>query len=139
MSTTVTYKGDTLTTVNNNTKTLKTAGKYMEDDIVLVDTAAEGSQENNPIRFFDYDGTIVASYTEVPESLPPNPTHEGLTAQGWNWTLEDIATQFESTGACDVGQMYITDDGKTRIYITVSDQTKSFWFGLAPNGTLSID
>lgn len=139
MSATVTYKGNTLTTVNNNTKTLKTAGKYMEDDIVLVDTTAEESQENNPIRFFDYDGTIVASYTEVPESLPLNPTHEGLTAQGWNWTLEDIATQFESTGACDIGQMYVTDDGKTRIYITVSDQTKSFWLGFSLNGTVSID
>ena len=30
MSTTVTYKGNTLTTANNQTRTLKTAGKYME-------------------------------------------------------------------------------------------------------------
>lgn len=37
MSTTVTYKGNTLTTVNNSTKVLKTIGKYMEDDITLVD------------------------------------------------------------------------------------------------------
>lgn len=37
MSTTVTYKGNTLTTVNNNTKTLKTAGKYMEGDVLLTD------------------------------------------------------------------------------------------------------
>lgn len=37
MSTTVTYKGSTLTTVSNNTKVLKTAGKYMEDDVVLID------------------------------------------------------------------------------------------------------
>lgn len=37
MSTTVTYKDNTLTTVNNNTKTLKTAGKYMEGDVTLVD------------------------------------------------------------------------------------------------------
>ena len=35
--------------------------------------------------------------------------------------------------------MYTTSDGKTRIYVTVSDVTKSFWLGLAPNGTLSID
>ena len=37
MSTTVTYKGSTLTTVNNQTRTLKTAGKYMEGDVVLTD------------------------------------------------------------------------------------------------------
>ena len=39
MSTTVTYKGSTLTTVSNNTKTLKTAGKYMEGDVVLTDVS----------------------------------------------------------------------------------------------------
>lgn len=38
MSTTVTYKGSTLTTVNNQTRTLKTAGKYLEDDLTLVDS-----------------------------------------------------------------------------------------------------
>lgn len=40
MSTTVTYKGSTLTTADNNTKTLKTAGKYLEDDITLVDVSS---------------------------------------------------------------------------------------------------
>ena len=40
MSTTVTYKGNTLATVSNNTKTLKTAGKYMEGDVTLTDTSS---------------------------------------------------------------------------------------------------
>ena len=40
MSTTVKYKGNTLTTVSNATKTLKTAGKYMEDDVQLTDTTS---------------------------------------------------------------------------------------------------
>lgn len=39
MSTTVTYKGNTLTTVTNQTRTLKTAGKYMEADVVLTDVS----------------------------------------------------------------------------------------------------
>lgn len=43
MSTTVTYKGNTIATVNNNTKTLKTAGKYMEDDVTLVDVSSGAS------------------------------------------------------------------------------------------------
>lgn len=42
MSTTVKYKGNTLTTVLSNTKTLKTAGKYMEDDVILVDDTVDG-------------------------------------------------------------------------------------------------
>ena len=37
MATTITYKGETLTTVTNQTKTLKTAGKYMEDDVTITD------------------------------------------------------------------------------------------------------
>lgn len=39
MSTTVTYKGNTIATVENGTKTLLTAGKYCEDDITLVDAS----------------------------------------------------------------------------------------------------
>ena len=38
MSTTVTYKGETLTTVTNGTKVLLTSGKYMEDDVTIIST-----------------------------------------------------------------------------------------------------
>lgn len=37
MATTVTYKGETLTTVRNTTKTLKTGGKWVEGDIGITD------------------------------------------------------------------------------------------------------
>ncbi len=47
MSTTVTYKGSTLTTVNNQTRTLKTAGKYMEGDVVLTDVSIDAIDGNN--------------------------------------------------------------------------------------------
>lgn len=43
MSTTVTYKGNTLTTVNNQTRTLNTSGKWMEGDITLVDVTGSGN------------------------------------------------------------------------------------------------
>lgn len=39
MSTTVSYKGSTIATVNNNTKTLTTAGKYLEADVILTDSS----------------------------------------------------------------------------------------------------
>ena len=42
MSTTVTYKGQTLTTVDNQTRTLLTAGKYCEDDFTLTDVSGSG-------------------------------------------------------------------------------------------------
>ena len=47
MSTTVSYKGSTLTTVNNATKKLNTSGKYLEDDITLVDVTQGGTTINN--------------------------------------------------------------------------------------------
>ena len=37
MSTTITYKGNALTTVNNETKKLRTAGTWLEDDIFVTD------------------------------------------------------------------------------------------------------
>ena len=43
MSTTVSYKGETIATVNNNTKVLETEGTWLEDDITLVDVTGGGS------------------------------------------------------------------------------------------------
>lgn len=45
MATTVTYKGQTLTTVENQTKTLQTAGKWCEDDFTLTDVTQGGAGE----------------------------------------------------------------------------------------------
>ena len=38
MSSTITYKGNTLVTVSDQTKTLKTSGKYLEDDLTVADS-----------------------------------------------------------------------------------------------------
>lgn len=42
MATTVSYKGSTIATVENNTKTLKTSGKYCEGDFILTDVSGGG-------------------------------------------------------------------------------------------------
>ena len=42
MTTTVSYKGNTIATVDNNTKTLTTQGKYLEADVVLTDVSGSG-------------------------------------------------------------------------------------------------
>lgn len=59
MSTTVTYKGSTLTTVNNSTRTLKTAGKYMEGDVILTDVSESGGVEIN-----NQDKTVTPSESQ---------------------------------------------------------------------------
>lgn len=95
------------------------------------------------VNFYDYDGTILYSYTasefaELTE-MPANSIHDGLTSQGWNWSLADAKAQVTAIGVCDIGQMYITDDGKTRLYCHFEDAVKHFYFGLGVNGTLLID
>ena len=42
MSTTVTYKGTTITTAENQTRTLATSGKWLEADIVITDVTQGG-------------------------------------------------------------------------------------------------
>lgn len=77
------------------------------------------------INFYDYDGTIVAAWTleelAAATALPDNPEHDGLISQGWNWTLEELKA---TNRAMDVGQMYITDDGKTRLYIKFTNSDR---------------
>ena len=73
------------------------------------------------VNFYDYDGALVASYTlaeaQALTALPDGPTHDGLVFQGWNWSLEKINAL---TRPMNVGAMYITDDGKTRLHIRIA-------------------
>ena len=97
------------------------------------------------INFIDYDGTILHSYTSAEwtsvAALPSNPSHAGLIAQGWNWTKAQIDAQLTAIPDGDiwVGQMYITDDGKTRIYIHLEESRLHPYLGICPNGTVVVD
>lgn len=187
MSTTITYKGSTITTVDNETKKLDTAGTWLEDDITVTDNGGGGtvivvdtpdshggtigtitaqnvvrlqgaktvtptgsSQTITPntgydgfesviveaigggredltgpkdVDLIDYDGRLLYSYTAQEflalDELPANPVNPGLIAQGWNWTLSDAKEVVAKYGAQVIGQNYTTDDGKTRLYITI--------------------
>lgn len=92
------------------------------------------------ITFYDYDGTIVTSWTlaelAAKTTLPDYPSHEGLICQGWNWSLADLKT---TNRKMNVGAMYITDDGKTRIYIRLEEGRTSPMLGVCPNGTVTVD
>lgn len=104
-----------------------------------------GSVSESALNFFDTDGNIVESYSKAEalalESLPENPTKTGLVPQGWNWTLADIKDYYTSCpdGIINVGQMYTTDDGKTRIYIHLEEERKSPVLGICPYGTVYVD
>lgn len=104
-----------------------------------------GSSTGNDVIFYDYDGTVVASYSAADfadlSAMPENPTHTGLTGQGWNWTLADAKTYVASYGKLDIGQMYITDDGKTRFYIEVSKFSRTIQLSLMlePDSEIDVD
>ena len=95
----------------------------MPEKIASIQTGGGGGTAVSAadINFYDYDGTLVAAWTleelAGKTALPDNPSHPGLTAQGWNWTLENLKA---ANRPMNVGQMYITDDGKTRLYITIA-------------------
>ena len=92
------------------------------------------------ITFYDYDGTIITSWTlaelATKTALPDYPSHDGLICQGWNWSLADLKT---TNRKMNVGAMYITDDGKTRIYIRLEEGRTSPMLGVCPNGTVTVD
>ena len=95
------------------------------------------------VKFIDYNGTLLYAYTpdefSALSEMPENPIHSGLTSQGWNYSLSDAKSYVADYGALNVGQMYITDDGKTRFYITLTEGRLSPVLGLCPSGTLTID
>ena len=76
------------------------------------------------VTFRDYDGTILHAYSKdeflALTAMPSLPTQPRLTCQGWNYTLEDAQAYVEEYGTIEVGATYITDDGKTRLYITIA-------------------
>ena len=103
----------------------------MPTEIASIQTGGSSAPDTTPVAandvtFYDYDGAVVASYSleeaRALTTLPGGPTHEGLIFQGWNWSLADINAL---TSSMNIGAMYITDDGKTRLYIHIADKARS--------------
>lgn len=90
----------------------------------ITGTLDTAPPKESDINFWDYDGTLLYSWTlaelATKTELPPLPSHDGLICQGWNWTLQDIK---DAGRELDIGALYITDDGKTRIYVDVDTET----------------
>lgn len=93
MSTTVTYKGSTLTTVNNQTRTLKTAGKYMEGDVILVDVT-EGGGSGSGVVWQDAQGYIHLSdegdITLQTKIVTPTESAQTITADAGYYALDEV-------------------------------------------------
>ena len=132
-------------TENGTTSVTPDTGYDGLDSVEVTTNVSSGTVSVNEkdVNFYDYDGTVVNSYTKSEflalNSLPENPTHDGLTSQGWNWSLSDAKDYVNEYGKLNIGQMYVTDDGSTRIYITLYEGRLSPYLGIGVNGTVNID
>lgn len=107
--------------------------------VIPVGGGTPVSVSRKDVNFYDYEGTLLYSYTlaeaQALASLPTAPTHTGLTFQEWNYTLSQVTA---TTRPMDVGTTYITDDGKTRLYIHVENTARAtvplYWSQTVANG-----
>ena len=92
------------------------------------------------VNFYDYDGTCLYAYTvaeaQALDELPAGPKHGGLVFQKWNWSLENVKAL---TRPMNIGALYTTDDGTTRIYIHLEEGRTSPMLGVGVNGTVTVD
>lgn len=124
----IVYAGKTLIDLTEDTVTPATlkSGVTAHDasGAKITGTLDTAPPKESDINFWDYDGTLLYSWTlaelTTKTELPPLPSHDGLICQGWNWTLQDIK---DAGRELDIGALYITDDGKTRIYVDVDTET----------------
>lgn len=82
-----------------------------------------GGLEEKAVNFYDYDGELLYAYDAAEflalDAFPANPTHEGLTAQGWNWTLAGAKTYVTKYGFLQIGQTYEPTDGAAHVHIHI--------------------
>lgn len=98
MSSTVTYKGSTLTTANNQTRTLETAGKYLEDDITIVDVTTAVNNQNKTV-----------SPTESQQSISADSGYTGLGTV----TVNAISSSYIGSGVTQRSSSDLTVSGAT--------------------------
>ena len=132
-----------LSVTQNGTYTAPSGTAYSPVS-VNVSGGGGGRAEKKQVNFIDYDGTILYSYTAAEANaltaLPENPSHTGLVAQGWNWTLAQIKSQLANVGGdVWVGQMYITASGNTGIDVSMPKGRLSPILTICPNGTLTVN
>jgi hypothetical protein len=98
------------------------------------------------VNFYDYDGTLVASYTITEANalgaLPTAPDHSGdtvpLTFQEWNYTLAQVNA---ATAKMDIGATYTPTDGKTHMllrFTAVTGNAPNIYFTKSDTSTLTL-
>lgn len=107
------------------------------EEIRGIESGGVVEKEYKDVNFFDYDGTILFSYTwEEAEQLtemptPPANLHKGLLFEGWNYTLEEMKAQGDYA---DIGALYMTDNGRTKLIGDYVGETTLYLKQSKPHG-----
>ena len=127
--------------------TTKINPQDFSSEIASIPTGGgSATTSKSSVNFYDYDGTLLHSYSKdeflALSALPDLPTREGLTCQGWNYTLAKAKEYVTSYDILDIGATYITDDGKTRLYIKIATNgrmTVHLYFSQTTANGVTID
>ncbi len=146
MSVKVMYKGNEIINSNaDETKTIKTGGKYCEADIIVQNTQDGGAViEPKDVNFYNPLGTLLYSYTTTEalalEEMPDVPAFEGMATDGWNHTLAEMKRQVQYSGVADIGCQYYWADKTTRLYMNIDNSSYLHpYLSFRLNGTVTID
>lgn len=140
MSTTVTYKGSTLTTAVNQTRTLKTAGKYLEGDVIITDVTSAPILQNKSVTPTEsaqtvmadsgYDGLGAVTVAAMPTGTAGTPTATKGTVSNNSVSVTPSVTN--TTG-------YITGGTQTGTAVNVSaSELVSGTKSITENGTSDV-
>lgn len=114
----------------------------------LVDSIPQGGGggvEEKDVNFYDYDGTCLYSYTKdkflALSEMPALPDHsdEGLSNEGWNWTLEDCKEQVKETEGNNIAAIYEPTDGAIKIFIDITELNIPMFISLRCNNNNSVE
>ena len=117
MSTTVTYKGNTLTTVTNQTRTLNTAGKWLEGDITLVDVTSGGTPAISVVDTTDTHGGTIRTITALDIS-DTTAVASDVASGKYFYTAAGVKTQGTDSGGSPSATSHT-------IYFEFSDSTNT--------------
>ena len=96
--------------------------------------SGEGADPSKPVRFYGPYGELVYSFSVEELSkmveLPVLPEYQGLVGQTWNWSLENAKAV---NGEIEIGSLYVTDNGETRVYIELEEEALNPKVGFKQN------
>lgn len=107
-------------------------------------TGGGGTVQSKDVNFYDYDGTLLYSYTTAEAkaltAMPALPDHSSIgldsTSQysGWNWTLAQLQN---INHLADIGALYDTTDTYTHIWVNVATDDMKTMYTMIKNAHIN--